>query len=101
MDKPDIEALKAANPILQVLQSLGVDARNNRFRCPRPQGHTHGDRTPSVTVWPDRGSFKCWVCPDVKGDVIDLVRLIKGCSFRDALTFLGSPSSGATILSGP
>lgn len=91
MDKAGIEALKASRPILQVLQDLGVEVRNNRFRCPRPEGHAHGDRTPSVTVWPERGSFRCWVCADVRGDVIDLVRLVKGSSFREALDFLGAP----------
>lgn len=91
MDKAAIEALKAAHPILQVLADLGVETVNNRFRCPRPENHTHGDRTPSVSVWPERGSFKCWVCPDVRGDAIDLVRLVKGCSFREAMEFLGAP----------
>lgn len=90
MDKAEIEALKAARPILQVLQDLGVETRNNRFRCPRPEGHANGDRTPSVSVWPERGSFKCWVCADVHGDIIDLVRLVKGCTFREALEFLGA-----------
>jgi DNA primase len=57
-----------------------------------PDRHTHGDRTPSASVSPERGSFKCWVCPDVRGDVIDLVKLVKGCSFREALQFLGAPA---------
>jgi DNA primase len=91
MDKAAIEALKASRPILQVLQDLGVQVQHNRFRCPMPDRHAHGDRTPSATVSPERGSFKCWVCPDVRGDVIDLVRLVKGCSFREALQFLGAP----------
>jgi DNA primase len=86
--QPDIEVLKAAHPILDVLRELGLDPVNNRFRCPRPVNHKNGDRTPSVTVRPDRGTFKCWVCPDVRGDVIDLIRLAKNCSFREALDFL-------------
>lgn len=93
MDKAEIEALKAGRPILQVLQDLGVETRNNRFRCPRPEGHSNGDRTPSVSVWPERNSFKCWVCADVHGDVIDLVRLVKGCTFREALEFLGASAA--------
>ena len=103
MLKPDIEAVKAANPILQVLRDLGIPAQHQRFRCPRPERHSHGDRTPSVSVWPDRGQFKCWVCPDVKGDVIDLVRLVKNCGFQEALNFLqpGLPKVEAISASPP
>lgn len=95
MNKAELEAFKAAHPILDVLRELGVQTANHRFRCPRPERHKQGDRTPSVTVWPERGWFKCWVCPDVKGDVIDLVRLIRGGSFREALDFLGHGPAGA------
>lgn len=98
MDKADIEAIKEANPILDVLRDLGIPAQNNRIRCPRPENHAHGDRTPSVSIWPDRGQFKCWVCADVKGDVIDLVRLARGCTFREALDFLGRNSLGTAPL---
>ncbi|MDB5049097.1 MAG: zinc finger CHC2-family protein [Fibrobacteres bacterium] len=98
MDKADIEAVKAANPILDVLRDLGIPAQNNRIRCLKPEGHAHGDRTPSVSVWPDRGQFKCWVCADVKGDVIDLVRLARGCTFREALDYLGRNTFGTAPL---
>ena len=94
MPKADIEALKAANPILQVCQALGVEVIHGRIRCPRPELHAHGDRTPSVSIRADRGTFKCWVCPDVKGDVIDLVRLVRECSFPEALEFLGGGQAG-------
>jgi DNA primase len=36
------------------------------------------------------GSFKCWVCDAVYGDVIKLVMLIKRCTFVDALEWLNS-----------
>ena len=101
MAKADIEAVKAAHPILNVLSDLGIPVQHGRIRCPRPQNHAHGDRTPSVSIWPDKGIFKCWVCPDVKGDVIDLVRLARDCSFKDALAFLGGPSPTASPPVGP
>ncbi len=88
MDKADIEKLKANYPILEVLHDLGIPVLNNRIRCLRPENHSHGDKNPSVTIWPERGSFKCWVCPDVKGDSIDLVRLARGFTFPEALAFL-------------
>jgi len=84
----DLESLKARHPILEVARDLGLEVNHNRFRCPRAERHAHGDRTPSVTLWPERGFFKCWVCPEVKGDVIDLVRLMKGLDFSGAVAFL-------------
>ncbi len=97
LDKAELEDLKQANPIEAVAQALGLVVVAHKIRCPRPDRHTHGDRTASVTLWPDRGSFKCWVCPDVKGDVIDLVRLIQGFSFGEAIQWLrrqsGMPST--------
>jgi DNA primase len=102
MAKADIEAVKAAHPILDVLRDLGIPVQHGRFRCLRPENHAHGDRTPSVSIWSDRGAFKCWVCPDVKGDVIDLVRLARNCSFREALAFLGgSQAAVARPMPGP
>jgi DNA primase len=94
MDKPRIEALKAANPILEVARDLGLEVVRQRMRCPRPENHAHGDRTPSVTLSPQRGTFKCWVCPDVKGDVVDLVRLTRHLGFAEALRFLEARSPG-------
>jgi len=84
----DLEALKVRHPILEVARDLGLEVNHNRFRCPRAERHAHGDRTPSATLWPEQGSFKCWVCPDVKGDVIDLVRIVKGLDFSGAVAFL-------------
>ncbi len=94
MDKLRIEALKAANPVLDVARDLGLDVTRQRFRCPRPANHAHGDRTPSVSLSPERGSFKCWVCPEVKGDVVDLVRLVKGWGFLEAVRWLEERTPG-------
>jgi DNA primase len=88
LDKSDLEALKAANPIEEVARELGWNVVNHRMRCPLPDRHTHGDRTPSVTFWPDKNSFKCWVCPEVRGDVISLVMLAHKGSFPDAVHWL-------------
>lgn len=97
MANADIEAVKAAHPILDVLRDLGIAVQHGRIRCLRPENHANGDRTPSVSVWPDRGQFKCWVCPDVKGDVIDLVRLARGCGFREALAYLEGEAAPAPV----
>lgn len=40
----------------------------------------------------ERGAFKCWTCPDVKGDVIDFVRLWGKMDWKEAVEFLGTCS---------
>jgi DNA primase len=88
LDKAGIERLKSSLSVLDVARDLGLRVEHHRFRCPNPERHSHGDRTPSVTLWPERGFFKCWVCPDMKGDVIDLVRHVKGLGFSEAVAYL-------------
>jgi DNA primase len=51
-------------------------------RCP-----WHDDTRPSLTVNPDRQSFKCWVC-DVGGDVFSFLMKAENIEFREALEML-------------
>lgn len=88
MTNEELKQFKASISITTVAQSLGVDVVRGKCRCFFPQRHVHGDRTPSVSVSEERGSFRCWVCDDVRGDVISLVQLLKDCSFTEALDWL-------------
>lgn len=88
MTNEELKRFKSAISITAVAQSLGVEVSHGKCRCFFPQRHVHGDRTPSVSVSEEYGSFRCWVCDDVRGDVISLVQLIKGCSFVEALEWL-------------
>lgn len=88
MTNEELKQFKSAISITAVAQSLGVDVKHGKCRCFFPQRHVHGDRTPSVSVSEDYGSFRCWVCDDVRGDVFSLVQLLKGCSFAEALDWL-------------
>lgn len=88
MTNEELKQFKSAISITAVAQSLGVDVSRGRCRCFYPQRHVHGDRTPSVSVSEERGSFRCWVCDDVRGDVISLVQILKDCSFTEALNWL-------------
>ncbi|WP_052362796.1 DNA primase [Gordonia alkanivorans] len=47
----------------------------------------HTERTPSFTVRPDLGRFKCYGCGE-GGDVIDFVCLVDGLSFRESVEVL-------------
>ena len=88
MTNEELKQFKASISITAVAQSLGIEVSHGRFRCFFPQRHTHEDRTPSVSISEDRGYFRCWVCDDVRGDVITLVQKVKGCSFMEALNYL-------------
>ena len=88
MTAEDLKQFKSAISITAVAQSLGVDVSHGKCRCFFPQRHTHGDRTPSVSFSEERGTFRCWVCDDVRGDVISLVQIVKDCSFVEALSWL-------------
>jgi len=47
----------------------------------------HNDRKPSLTVNPDRQTWKCWVC-DIGGDVFSFIMQKEGCDFREAIQML-------------
>lgn len=88
MTPDELKQFKASLSITTVAQALGIDVVHGKCRCLFPERHTHGDRTPSVSISEERGFFRCWVCQDVRGDVINLVQLSKDCSFVEALQWL-------------
>jgi len=89
----DIEAIKQKSPIVDVARELGFEVKNNRTRCFFPQKHQHGDRTPSLSFNTRKNTFRCWVCKDVHGDVVDFVRMARGWKIRKSLEQLANRSS--------
>jgi DNA primase len=84
----EIQELKSSLSITAVAKKLGINVVRNQFRCLFPERHAHGDRSPSVSINEEKGYFKCFVCEEVKGDVISLVRLALGISFLEAVKWL-------------
>ena len=84
----EIKELKAGLSITVVAQRLGLNVVNRCFRCFFPERHAHGDRTPSVSINEEKGYFRCFVCNDVRGDVISLVQIALGVSFPEAIKWL-------------
>ena len=80
----DIAQVKAKNSILEVARELGLEVRGSQARCFRPERHKHNDRSPSLSFDVRRNTFKCFVCRDIGGSVIDLVMQVKGVPFREA-----------------
>ncbi|MEE9229265.1 MAG: CHC2 zinc finger domain-containing protein [Acidobacteriota bacterium] len=69
----DLDRLKTQNPIAEVVQRYGVvlqaSGHNYRAQCP-----FHDDHTPSLYIYPEDGSFKCYGAScGLYGDVIDFV----------------------------
>jgi hypothetical protein len=57
----------------------------NSFHCFNPTGHRNGDKTPSLAIYKDH--FKCFGC-GISGDVFTLLEMVRGYSFKEALTHL-------------
>ncbi|MES2788830.1 MAG: CHC2 zinc finger domain-containing protein, partial [Planctomycetota bacterium] len=47
----------------------------------------HADHTPSMRVYPERQSFRCWAC-QTGGDCFEFVMKRENISFREALEML-------------
>ena len=82
----DFEAVKAANPIAEVADRLGLGLKKagHQLRGPCPSGEG-GERafviTPAKGVWYSFGLQQ-------GGDVLTLVELVNGCSTKEAAHFL-------------
>ena len=87
-ERNEIESLKEALSITAVATRLGHTVVRGKIRCPFARRHAHGDRTPSVSLSEEKGLFNCWVCQDVRGDVIRLVEISKDYTFPQALEWL-------------
>ncbi|MFH1464768.1 MAG: CHC2 zinc finger domain-containing protein [Pseudomonadota bacterium] len=97
-----VENLKRSVDIVDVAQRLslkvvGTGAKHRMVRCP-----FHDDRTPSMALNKDGGWFHCFGCGE-HGDVIDLVKRIRGVDFRAAVAWLGGtlPEGRTTSLPAP
>ena len=81
IDRSVIDQLEAT-PIEGVAERLGLQVIAHKCLCP-----FHDDTRPSLTFHIGRNRFRCFVC-DAHGGVIDLVRGVKGLSFREACNWL-------------
>lgn len=85
ISKEKLEEIKAKNDILDVVSEyIELTPKGNRLMslCP-----FHNDKTPSFTVYPEKGSFYCFGC-GTGGDVIEFVKLIKNIDYVGAVRLL-------------
>ena len=87
-DLYDVEAIRATHPIAEAVQGAGVKLRRSGRRlvgrCP-----FHGDRDPSLVVYPHTASYFCFGC-DAGGDVIDFVGRVRRTPFRETAELLAA-----------
>jgi len=88
----DVQSIRQANPIEEVVARAGVDLRPVGQRlagsCP-----FHQDGRPSLAVYPDNDSYFCYGC-GAGGDVIDFVGRLHGVGFKEAAAMLaGQPEA--------
>jgi hypothetical protein len=88
----DLQALKNMVPTDAVLDSLGIPVNTRTHRAPCP---VHGGNNPSAFAWTEAGLWHCHSC-NAGGDAIELIRRVKGCSFKDAVSHLANVS-GVTV----
>ena len=81
-----VEAVKGAAEILPLVEDyvrLRKAGTTYKGLCP-----VHQERTPSFTVTPSRGTFKCFGCGE-GGDAIAFVEKIENVDFVEAIDLLG------------
>lgn len=71
-------------PILDVAERLGLKVRGRSAHCFAHQP----DRNPSLRFNIEKNTFRCYVCPQVGGSVIDLVMQVLNIPFHEALEYL-------------
>ena len=88
----DIEAIRAQHPIAHAVSGAGVELRRSGRRlvglCP-----FHEDRTPSLVVYEESGSYFCFGC-DAGGDVFDFIGRLHGTAFRETAALLAGSAGG-------
>lgn len=84
----NLNEIKSKNNILDVARELGLEVYWTSARCFRPEHHKHRDQSPSLSFDLKRNTFRCHVCSDIRGSVIDLVMQVRNMKFREALEYL-------------
>jgi len=82
----DVEAIKAKTDIVAVIEGytqLRKASKNFSGKCP-----IHQDKHPSMTVYPDNQSWRCYGC-NRGGDVIAFIMAVENTDFRGATAILG------------
>jgi DNA primase len=88
-----IEAARRRHNLAEVAVRTGIwlpsSAGPVTARCPMPS-HGHPDRTPSLRLYLNDGTWYCFGCSDRAGDVVQWVEQTEGVGWRQAIEILDS-----------
>ncbi len=84
----DLQRLERASSIIAVATELGLKVRGTMARCFRTERHPEATAPPTLFFNLAQNSFRCQVCPDVGGSVIDLVCQYQGWDREQAIAWL-------------
>ena len=77
--KQAAQAIRDTVPMTRILDIYGYHTRRGVMPCP-----FHGERNPSLKIYPDTGGWHCFGC-NRGGSVIDFVMEQENCSFPTAV----------------
>lgn len=77
-----------SNKIIDVARELGLSVARNVIPCIKKENHVNHNGPATMTFNLIKNTFRCWVCPNVGGNVIDLVMQVKNINRDKALQYL-------------
>jgi DNA primase len=88
-----IEAARQRHPLAAVASRTGIwlptTGGTVTVRCPMPS-HGHPDRTPSLRLYLEDGTWYCFACSDRAGDVVQWAEQTERVGWREAIDILDS-----------
>ncbi len=86
--KEDVQRLKREISITSLAESSGFKLVKHGSKDYAALCKWHDDKTPSLIFSQDKNLFNCPACPDVKGSVIDWVKLTQNVETGEAIRIL-------------
>ncbi len=86
-----------SNNIIEVARELGLKVNKNVIPCIKIENHVNTDGPPTMSFNPVSNTYRCWVCKDVGGTVIDLVTQVMDIPEEKAMEYLAIRSETSSL----
>ncbi|MCP4725644.1 MAG: hypothetical protein GY863_11440 [bacterium] len=99
-DKPasfNKDEIIRSNNIIEVARELGIKVNKNVIPCIKIEDHVNIDGPPTMSFNPVSNTYRCWVCKDVGGTVIDLVTQMMDITEEKAMEYLAIRSETSSL----
>jgi MinD-like ATPase involved in chromosome partitioning or flagellar assembly len=84
----NIDKIISSNKIIDVARELGISVGKHVVPCVKKENHINSNGAPTMSFNLIKNTFRCWVCPDVGGDIVDLVMTVQNVDRERAVQFL-------------